>query len=362
MLRNGEIMSKNITVVGAGSTGLATAAYLTLRGHRVLLCETAENGGDLESIRARNGILLRGNAGITGLAMPDRLATDFTEATAYSDLILICVSASRHAAIARECRAALRPGLSFLLSPGNLGSHLFRTSFNDHPDAAKVLVGELADNLWACRVTGDAEVVAAMPLKPKTVAGNPSSDGAALCERFAGILELKTGRNIVETTLNSPNVVTHVAGSLLNAVQIEKSGDSFAFFRDGLSPSVIACLKAVEEERKQVLEAAGLKVLIDAVGLCEKLHVEKESPGFEIFRGLDGPCRLSHRYIDEDGECGIALLVSLADLLGVPVPVSRGFAEIAGVINSRDYLRNGRTLEWLGLGGLSWEDAARRLA
>ncbi len=125
----------------------------------------------------------------------------------------------------------------------------------------------MSDNLWACRTTGPAEVLAALPMKDKRVAALPAGDTPRVLEAFKDMLPLASGGNVLETALNSPNVVTHVAGCVPNAAGIDRSGGNFAFFRDGLSASVIKCSAAVEAERDAVLERLGLKAPIDG-GLC----------------------------------------------------------------------------------------------
>ena len=85
-------------------------------------------------------------------------------------------------------------------------------------------------------------------------------------------------------------------------------------------------------------------------------------PELDWFRGLDGPSSFQHRYVSEDAACGLAMLVSLGRQYQVPTPLAQAFLTVAGVINGTDYLASGRTLESLGLGGLSPQDLLARLA
>ena len=165
---------------------------------------------------------------------------------------------------------------------------------------------------------------------------------------------------MLETALNSPNVVTHVAGCVPNAAGIDRSGGKFAFFRDGLSASVIKCSAAVEAERDAVLERLGLARYMQVTALSEKL-MQGTPPGFEAFVELDGPGNLRHRYVEEDAMCGMSLLVSLAEACGVDVPVSRSLLCLAGVFNGTDYAESGRNLKNLGLAGLAPQEILVRL-
>ena len=62
-------------------------------------------------------------------------------------------------------------------------------------------------------------------------------------------------------------MITHLAGTLLNVTEIEKKGEGFALFEDGLSESVIEIFKSLEQERNAVLSAYGLE-LYETEGCC----------------------------------------------------------------------------------------------
>ena len=192
------------------------------------------------------------------------------------------------------------------------------------------------------------------------VAALPAVDTPRLQAVLDGILETSPASNVLETALNSPNVVTHVAGCVPNAAGIDRSGGKFAFFRDGLSASVIKCSAAVEAERDAVLERLGLARYMQVTALSEKL-MQGTPPGFEAFVELDGPGNLRHRYVEEDAMCGMSLLVSLAEACGVDVPVSRSLLCLAGVFNGTDYAESGRNLKNLGLAGLAPQEILVRL-
>jgi opine dehydrogenase len=54
----------------------------------------------------------------------------------------------------------------------------------------------------------------------------------------------------------------------------------------------------------------------------------------------------------EDLRLGLSLLVSVADLAGVETPLAKSFLAIGGAICGEDFMKDGRTLASLGLGGL----------
>ena len=263
--------NRDVVILGAGSSGMSTAAYLTLAGCWVTLCDTPEQALDFEQIQQQNGILLRGGSGKTGCALPYKLTHDFGEAMHDSQCILVCTSAGRHLEIAQRIAPLAQSGQCILLSPGNFGSFAFRRLL-DQQGKQDVSVAELSGNLWACRRTAPGEVLVAMPLKTGTIAALPARDTQRVVDAFAGILELKAGKNVLEVSLNSPNVISHVAGAVLNATQVERRNEQFAFFQDGLSETVIQTFIQLEKERNAVMDKLGLSVYgASSEGLMRKL-------------------------------------------------------------------------------------------
>lgn len=338
-------MNQTLTIIGCGATGMAAAYYFTRRGFRVLLCDTPDREPFLAQIRAQGGISLSGACGECPRVLPEALTTDFAQAMAHSGHVLMCAAADRQRLLAERCAYHVGSGHSILLCPGNFGALEVRGLLSP-----EVLLGELSDNLWPCRMTGPARVLVGLPLGVKTAAACPAGLTLRLLERWRPLLELKAGRNVLETALNSPNVISHVAGSVLNAAGVERSNGTFAFFADGLSPAVIRVLDGVERERDRVLEFLSLDAYASTAPLLNAL-MEGAPPGFEVFRTLDGPVDLKHRYISEDAQCGVALLLSVAEEYGLSVPVTRSALCLAECINDTSYLARGRTLARYGLKG-----------
>lgn len=339
-----------------------TAAYLGMEGWEVTLWDTPEQSEDFEVIRRQGGIILRGGSGHTGCQMPDRLTNDLKEALADVKRVIVCVSAGRHEEIARLTAPLARTGQVFLFSPGNFGSFYLKKALKEQ-GKEDVLAAELSGNLWACRRTAPGEVLSANPLKKNLkAAALPSKNTQAVIDAFEGVLPLTAAANVIEASLNSPNVVSHVSGAVLNATGIERKGKDFAFFMDGLGEAVLTCFRDLEEELKAVMDRLGLAVYNPpSEGHMRKLMDTGHYPEMDYFRRLDGPSDFKHRYVSEDAACGVALLVSLGQQYGVPTPVTRSFLTIAGAINGIDYLEQGRTLKNLGLDGLTAEKLLERL-
>ncbi len=355
-------MNKKVTILGAGSSGMSTAAWLQSQGWETTLCDTEEQSADFEVIRKQNGIILRGNTGCNGCIMPSKLTNDLKEALEDTDRIRICTSASRHQEIAKRVAPYARAGQAFLFSPGNFGSFLLRRELK-RLGSEGVYTAELSGNLWACRSHAPGEVLVASPIKPGIkMAALPASDTDAVIRIFEGVLPLTAGTHVLEVSLNSPNVVSHVAGAIVNAVEIERRGKDFAFVLHGMGEAMLRFFAALERERNAVMEALEMDVYSpSSEGFMRMLMDRGSHPELDYFRSLDGPSDFSHRYVSEDAACGMALLVSLGEQYQIPTPFARAVLVMAGVLNGDDYLASGRTLETLGLGGLSFAELKRVL-
>ncbi len=344
---------KNITVVGAGANGLATAAWLAFKGFPVCLYECEEEFGDLHAIKQRNGILVRGN-GDSGCFMPALLSTSLSEAVSFGDIILYCTSAGRHEEVIAGSLPYIRSGQLLLFNPGNFGSVQMRRALTQKaPATLDVLTADFSSCLWACRRTDAGEVTVAFRLEsPKRLSAFPAKDTQKVLSELQGILPVEASTNVLEAVLNSPNVVSHVGGAILNAVQIEKMGNKFAYYLDGLEESVIRLTACLEEERNGVLRALSLAVYSESSeAFTRSLMAYGQNPDLDVFRSLGGPDSLNHRYVTEDAACGVSMLVSLGQRLGVNVSVTLATLQIAGALLKRDFMREGLTLEKLGITG-----------
>jgi opine dehydrogenase len=63
------------------------------------------------------------------------------------------------------------------------------------------------------------------------------------------------------------------------------------------------------------------------------------------------PKSMDHKYVTEDVPCGLVAMAALGDAVGVTTPVIDGLIALSGAMLGRDFTREGRTLDALGLTG-----------
>src|SRR5436190_146732 len=107
-------MPSSLTILGGGNTAFSVAANLSLAGHRVTLCEIPTFRHMVEPIQPSRRIALDGVAQ-RGAATLAKVTTDFAEALASDELLLLIVPAYAHRPFAESCARHLRPGQVIVL-------------------------------------------------------------------------------------------------------------------------------------------------------------------------------------------------------------------------------------------------------
>src|SRR5215813_878879 len=114
----------SLTILGGGNTAFAVAANLTLAGFEVTLCEVPAFRHTVEPLLGTRQIALDGVA-YRDTARIRAVTTDFAEALAVNDLVLLIVPAYAHRPFAEACAPHLRRGQTVVLMPGTLGTLAF---------------------------------------------------------------------------------------------------------------------------------------------------------------------------------------------------------------------------------------------
>lgn len=355
-------MVKKITVIGGGSTGHMVAAVMSIRGFQVTLTDTEAFSEALHAVEKLGGIQLRG--AMRGTGVPQKVTTDPEQAIPGAEIIFVDVPSDRHEEIARWIAPYLEDGQHILIIPGNLGAFVFRRVFREMGVTANVTLTEKEGNFGPCRLTAPAEVTTGLPLNLKgKIASLPASDTPKVIEALAGVVEYTANENVFEGVINAGNVINHVASTILSAAEIDHRGNKYSLFKYAFTPSVVHCIEKIHEERKAVIEAMGLAEHGNPLGMVNMVQNIDKHPEVHIFyEYMDGPYALDHRYLHEDCGCGGAFAVSVAKRLGLRMPVLEAFLGVAGAINDRDYLNDGRTLEKLGFpGNMTFEEICKAI-
>jgi opine dehydrogenase len=353
------------TVIGAGHGGKAMAAHLALmKFSTTLYNRTPEN---IAAIKKRGGIELEGSDscpyGFGQLAM---VTSDIGEALAEADIIMVVVPSTAHVDIAMAAAPHLRDGQIIVLHPGRTcGTIEFVKVLHDRGCRADVTVAEAETLIYASRSEGPAQsrifrIKEAVPL-----AALPATRTSRVLEALAPAYpQFIDGISVLHTGLDNMGAIFHPALTILNAARIESTGGDFQFYIDGVTPSVARVLEVLDRERVTVAAALGiraqtaqewLKMAYDASGpdLYEAIHNQTG------YYGISAPSTLNHRYIFEDVPMSLVPIAALGQHHGVSVRGIDSIIRLACIIHRTDYWRRGRTLDKLGIEGLSVSEVTR---
>ena len=273
--------------------------------------------------------------------------------------IFVVTQALGHEAVAKMCAPHLEENQTLVLFPGSGGTLQVAKTFRDVGVTRQVHLAETVTLPYACRLRGPAYVNVHATSSPMIVAGLPASETKGVIEALAPLFpSLTPATHVLETALCNPNIVLHPIGVLFNLGRIEYSQGEFWMYREGFTPSVIKILEALAAERAAVLEP--LDVKLEPSKAYYEWRYEKSWSDFAAVSS-QGPASANTRYISEDIPIGMVLLASLGQKLNVPTPTARALIHISSVIHNTDYWQAGRTMEKLGLAGMTVEELRRYL-
>ena len=353
-----ETQKPRFCVLGAGHGGMAMAGHLGLMGYEVKLYNRTED--KIESVQYRGGVDLEGE--VKGFG-PIRLATsNIEEALKETDVLMVVVPANAHSSVAETCAPFLKDGQIIILNPGRTGGALeFRSILKEKDVKADVLISETQTFIYAARLTNPGQVHIFRIKNSVPLAALPAHRTPEVLQVIKQVYpQFVPGDNVLKTSLDNIGAVFHPALAILNAGWIEDPED-FEFYFQGASISTCLVLEALDKERVAVAAALGIRantarewlyLAYDAVGknLYEAMHAN------EGYKGIKAPDTINHRYISEDVPMSLVPIASLGDMLGVPTPTTKAIIHLANIMHNRDYYQTGRTVEKLGLAGMSVKD------
>jgi opine dehydrogenase len=145
----------------------------------------------------------------------------------------------------------------------------------------------------------------------------------------------------------------------MNAGWIEHTGGRFSFYLEGHTPSINKVSSKMDEEKMAVAAALGLKRVSNEewTHMMYARYTDKTTGSYyeeKYYKNAyDAPPNLKHRYLTEDVPYGLIPLCSIAKAAEVQTPTLNAIVTLASVVNEVEYMREGATLEKLGLEGMS---------
>jgi opine dehydrogenase len=350
-----------VTVIGAGHGGKAMAAYLAADGWPVHLYNRTSN--HVEGMRRRGGIDLEREDGSRVFAPLRRVTSDVGVALEDATLIMVVVPSSAHRDVAISCGPHLRTDQVVLLNPGRTGGALeFWHAARSAGASPDCLVAEASTFIFASRSNGPAEAKIFRIKNAIPVAAMPAiRTPAAMPILRAAFPQFVAAESVLHTSLDNMGAIFHPALTLLNAGRIESTRGNFQFYVEGLTPAIARVLEALDRERVTVAAALGvrtnsarewLQTAYNATG-SSLYEAMLNNPGYY---GINAPANLEHRYLFEDVPMSLVPIAELGRAFGVATPTMDTMITLASTIHRVNYRSRGRTLDRLGIAGLTLDE------
>ena len=357
-----------IAVLGGGNGSFAAAGDMALAGHDVRLWR--RDAAAVAAHNAAGGTITVKDFRGRHAAKPTLITTDIGAAVRDAELTLCPAPATAQPDIARALAPHLTDGQVVFLPPGTFGSYIFAKAARDASNRADAAFAETGTLPWLTRKHGPFEVAITIRAKrlPAGVLPLRLKDHtlSVIGRAFPGVIE-DCGDALSAALMNAGPII-HPPLITMNAAPLEHF-ERWDIHKEGTQPAVRRVTDALDAERIAVREALGY----GAPHFPLADHYAREGDEWMYGRGShdkltdSGDWRehivlTQHRYMLEDVRVGLSFLASCGELAGVSTPLARAFLAIGGAVCGEDFLKTGRTLETLGLGGVDRVALQRMLA
>lgn len=342
------------SIIGAGNGGIAMAGYLSLIGYDVnLYNRTFEN---IKALVEKPRIDLSGET--QGYGDLNLVTDRIGEAIRGTDIIMVTVPAVGHYSLAQAMAPYLEDGQIIVLNPGRTGGALevYAAIKKDFPNK-DIIVAEAQTFIYACRATSARSAHIFKSKKEVSLAAIPASRTLDVINLLKPAYpQFIPAADVIETSINNYGAIFHPAPTLLNSGHIER-GAPFEYYTEGITPSIGGFIERMDMERMalgRLLNVATLSAkdwLRETYG-AEGNNLHEAIQNNPAYHGLQAPSGLNIRYIFEDVPYSLVPMSSLARAFNIDTPAIDSIIRIAELITGRDFYKEGRNIERLGLEGL----------
>jgi len=356
-------MSKNTVwaIIGGGNGGQSMAGHLALMGYPVRLYDIFQQ--TVDAINDQGGIHVDGI--VEGFGPLEFATMDIAKVIHGADVIAVIAPAISHRTIAENCLPYLADDQIIIVHPGaTCGALEFKKVLDDGGCKARVTIAETNSLIYACRSNkpGYASILGIKQYL--LIAALPAVENTRVLKLAqAAFPQIVSAKNVLETSLENANAVMHPTPTILNTSMIESNHD-WLYYWDGVTPSIGRFVEELDRERLAIGKEFGLDLGSIMDFYLKAYQVEEDNLSNAVrknlaYQKISGQKSLNTRYLQEDIPMGLVPMIELGKLCGVDVSRMETVAKLGGFLLGEDYFANGRTLENLGLAGMSSEDLKR---
>lgn len=358
-------MGKKVAILGGGNGAFAMASDLALQGFEVRMW--SKYFDEFKEIKKTHTIRVSGPL-VQGEAKISMITENIKEAIQEADLICPPIPAFTQTSVAESLLPYLEDGQVIFLSPGTFGSYLMYQYLRERGCKKDVAIGETGTLPYLTRKMSPQEsriVTRACHLPTGIFPAKKTKETMAKIR--AVFPSAHPIENALSGALMNAGPILHPPLVVLNTGPIQNPSP-YDIHNEGTTLGIRRTISLLDEERIAVRKALGfqpnhypLEDYYDETRPNEWMYPRIAKKLLMESRLWYEKIDYQHRYVTEDIGCGLAFLVSVADYIGVDVPIARSLLTLAGVVAGSDFMKTGRTLQSLGLSQFSVEKLRRIL-
>lgn len=357
-------MGKTWAILGGGNGGQAIAGHLSILGETVRIYDVVP--ATVDALNEKGGIQL--HHALEGFGDIEFATTDIGKAMNGADVVMMVLPSIYHASMAEKMIPYLRDGMVVFLHPeASCGALAFRRAMDRENCTAKIILGAAGTLLYSTRIQTPGDVYVFGIKADVPMAALPASDNDALAAAIRPVIpNFHLVDDVLVTSLGNINAMMHPAPMLLNTSRIEADPFvPFAYYHEGMTPSVGKYVEAMDRERIAIAAELGFKLRSIREDYVTMYRCgDMDTPLYQLCRnnpGYDGIMTsntLRTRYILEDIPYSLVAIQALAQVAGVKTPCIDAIVTLGNTILD-DCIEEGRTAEKLGLVGMDKESLIR---
>jgi|SRR5690554_2388462 opine dehydrogenase len=342
----------NVTVLGAGNSGLAMAAHLSKEGNNVILWNRSRS--TIDKLMETHVIHCEGV--ISGGIKVRMITDDIKEALKNPDIVLITTPANSHRELAELVAEHIKKETLLVLNPGRtFGALEFQEVYKKRNKKFNQTIAETQTIIYTCRKTSE-DTVNIISIKRdvliSTINANVKENEEIITKLPQCIQKyFAPAKAMIETSIGNVGMILHCAPLLLNTGWTESKNSSYKYYYDGITPSIGRLLEKIDQERVLVSKKLGLEVETTQEWLKRTYLVNGNSlyeciQNNEAYKTIDAPSSLNHRYIFEDIPYGLVPLEVVGKKLGLEMKTTGLIIDLASSLLDIDFRKTGRNLDF----------------
>ena len=346
------------SVIGAGASGTLMSIILKTKGYTVNLMDK-----DSDKVAQLKGCpVLKATGKTEAEANPDMITDNTAEAIKGTDIIMVCTTTDAHADVAAAIADTITADQIVILNPGHVGGVLnFKTALKNAGCKVDPIVCEASDMMFACRTMEIGHTFHSGVKAKVKLASIPSENAVKVAELLKDVFPCYVPcESVLITGLSGGSGMLHSIPCVMNMNKIELK-QNFDYYIEGLTPGVCRIIEKADAERIAVTKALGLEIEALLPHLKDVYHLEPDNlydaiQSCEPYKGIKSPMNTNHRFMQEDTLCDLVPTASIGKMLGVPTPTIDMIIELESIMLGKDFVKEGRTVEKLGLAGKTKEE------